>query len=702
MSVQKNSTKIIPIAHPFLINPSYSLSVTYDAVTHSFFLNTIQQIVDSMIPEPLWSDMKSSLDSEELGTIFYRLQRMLPIFRHSQLDESSNSICISYMCPADYTHGVGRYVMDTLSRWLVPGRQLAIVGGIFLNFQFVHCPSLRFFLDHKVVSINNKDELEIIRHNLPELIGEMKINIMSVYHARYISTLRNISTDQKNLLIQENLSGLLNQSTEDVDQSLYDQMQGFISKLDAEEKIDEVKKNISKLVHTRPKAFDRNIFYEMTHFTVLFSDEFSAKRKPRHISRVIAYQYLFKKLLQENILKTPAERHLSIKILKTTHNLEQPLLAILIGMNFLKETERFEIRHLLDAIRSCEPTAVYVDQSLVTDRRHEKIRFFYLEIQKPEGQGFTHNEIKLLRQKLPTELIRQIENVVHPIFMPRNEEELIRNLIVLSKQIKYVRDLPQITIHYEKQAEFDLTFTVIILRLLKGNTEPINKLLEGLQSSLKIDIDDIRIMGYLKQKYPKEATILRLTLDKSSFFRPDYSVDLLRARQKIVSELEALIGEFRDFNGGMILKQDEALTQLRQELGTLCQPQELLLETYFYSLKPGIMQTIHDSAVLRKHFELLIKTLECDFCQNPYQMNTLYLNQFFLGFIKASAPNYKEEILNAIAQLKIPSHELTTSYLQIDQSANFGFILRTDAPEMAQQFESKVLQTLRKLESGRQ
>ncbi|HSX10907.1 MAG TPA: hypothetical protein VLF94_04240, partial [Chlamydiales bacterium] len=328
--------KIIPFNHHFMIETSVGPDDP-----HSFFLNAVQQIVDSLIPESLWLEMKSS---SELEAIFYRLETLLPIFKASPLDDESESLAISYLCPAEYTHHARRYVIDTLSKWLIPGKQVEIAGGISLNFQFVHAPAHKFFVAQEIVSIRNAHENASIQRNLPDLISDLK-------------------------------------------------------------------------------------------------------------------------------------------------------------------------------------------------------------------------------EKLPCEFLRQAENVVHPIFMPRNEEELIRNLIVLATQIKYVRDLPQVSIHYEKQTDVDLNFTVIIARLLKGNIEPLRKLLD--KSALKMDIDDVRIMGYLKQKYAKEAAIVRVTVDKKRFFRPDYSVDLLRARQKIVSQLNQCLGEFRDFNGGMILKQDESLGQLRQELGKL-------------------------------------------------------------------------------------------------------------------------------------
>lgn len=450
-------SKVIPFTHPFLIKPL----VEFDD-PHAYFLNAVQAAVDAIIPESFWLEVKSSPDPENL---YYRLASLLPIFRHTDPEEESPSMTLTYLCPGEYTLPVRRYVSDTLSKWLVPGKQVEIGAGISLRFRFIQDPAHNFFIAQEIVSIRNREENLAIRKNIPDLVVELK-------------------------------------------------------------------------------------------------------------------------------------------------------------------------------------------------------------------------------QKFPCDFIRQAENNVHPIFMPRNEEEMLRNLIILSNQIKYVRDFPQVSIHYEKQNEAHLTFAVIIARLLRKDVEPLRKVLE--KSQLKMDIDDLRLMGHVKQKYAKESAILRVSVDKRPFFRRDASLDLLKARQKIVCELMHLLGEFRDFNGGMILKQEEALKQLKVEAGKLSQQEEFLLENYFYSLKPAVMQTVYDSIVLKKHFDLLSAVLKSDLKLQPYQIRGEPCGKFFLCFIAATSPTFKEGLLNAIATLEISSRDLTTSFLEQEDTTAMGFILRMEPPEIAQRFQSAI------------
>lgn len=445
MTMTLDQPKIFPISHECLIR---ALKNPHDP--HSLLLTAAQQVVDWVMPD-----------------LFFPQNEKMPLFRHTEILDSSETFSLAYICPAEYTHRARRYVIDTLNRWLIPGKQIEIVSGIFFSFEFINHPGAEFFVAQDVVLIKTKEEAAIIRRNLPELTQQLK-------------------------------------------------------------------------------------------------------------------------------------------------------------------------------------------------------------------------------EKLQCEFIRQTEYSVHPIFMPRNEEEMIRNLIALTSQIKYVRDLPQVSIHYEKQTDSDLIFTVIIAKLLK--TIPLRKILE--KSELKMDIDDIRVMGYLKQKYPKEAAVLRLTVNKRPFFRADYSVDLLKARQKIVSDLRGSLGDFRDFNGGMILKQDESLQTLRQLLGKLEHEQELLLENYFYSLKPAVMQTVHEPALLKEHFQLLSKIISPNFTLQPYQLVTSTHSKHFLGFIAAYSGGFKEKVLGAIHSMGLPPQSLTLSFLTVKNISALSFIVRSEQQDTLEELVRKISSAL--------
>jgi hypothetical protein len=284
---------------------------------------------------------------------------------------------------------------------------------------------------------------------------------------------------------------------------------------------------------------------------------------------------------------------------------------------------------------------------------------------------------------------------VHPIFLPRNEEDVARNLILLSQQLKFSRDLPQASIHYEKQTDSEILFSILLVRLLLPNTMKLRELIFQGNSNLKFYIDEAREIGKLKRRIPKEAAILRISLEKAPFFRPDYSVDLLRARQRVAYELSRIVGEYRDFNGGMILKQEESLLALRKELGPMPQETEFLLEDYFYSLRPGIMQTVLPTEILEAHFRLL-KSLSKKRAGDPYQILENRTEKFHFFFVGADDGGFKDQIDIEIEKLQIPSYELATCFLHLSSLSAAGYLLRSDNEETATSLKRAIQHSLKK------
>jgi len=627
---------------------------------------TVEQKLSRILSPKIKKEIQRGESSDLLESV--------PIFGSQKA--GSQALWISFISQWEYMAGMGRYVDDSLCRWLVPGKTLPIIGASRLSFSFAKLPRHRFFFGYTLFELESQD-MEIVQRNLQAVFEEIRLNSLAVYRARYISSMKSLSLDQKNQMVQENLTKILNVPKKDTDQSLFDQMQNFLMKLGREDKVGQIQKTIARLTHTRPKAFDRGMFAEMTYFTVLFKDQFASKRDARHISRVIALHYLFKKMLLDAVQRLPNERHISVKIYKTTINGDQPVLGVLLGLNILRENERPDKRFLLEAVRACIPNIDAVKDAYLFDRREKKVSLFYMEVHKPLFAPFAFEEINLLRTKLAFEAKKQIESDVHPIFLPRNEEEIARNLILLSQQLKYNRDLPQVSIHYEKQTESELSFSIMMARLLLPKTKGLREQILRGQSELKFTIDEIREIGKLKRKIPKETAILRVSVDKSAFFRPDYSVDLLRARQRVAYELGRIIGEYRDFNGGMILKQEEALFALRKQLGAMPQSDEFLLEEYFYSIRPGVMQTVLPTSVIKAHFHLLQKLEKA-----PLQIEKI--DRFYLFLAQDASADYKERVEIAIENLKIPSYELTSCHLPPNI---IGYILRAENDDLPKQLK---------------
>ena len=333
------------------------------------------------------------------------------------------------------------------------------------------------------------------RRNLKQIETEIRLGVISHYHARRIMEFKGLSNDGKTAMIQE---------------------------------------KIGSLIQNRSKDFDRGIFSQMQHFLVNCREEFKRMRDYHHISRIISNLYSLRKFLQQNIDVLPNQRHMILKFLKTrlavpdSQDASRPVLGILAGLNFLTDHEIFEKRHLLAALSQFIPDIQEVEGSFFVDRPQGcLIQTNYLEIEKKNGSDFSHEEIQTLRERLPDHLKEHVEQLTHPIFMPRNEEEVLRNIMALSRQLRFVTDMPQTIISFDEQKGNELCFTVILARVTGPKYCSLSELFARSEDDLfsrqdqrfKIDFDRVRRLGTLGRKHAKEAAVFRAYVGNEAFLQ---------------------------------------------------------------------------------------------------------------------------------------------------------------------------------------
>lgn len=171
--------------------------------------------------------------------------------------------------------------------------------------------------------------------------------------------------------------------------------------------------------------------------------------------------------------------------------------------------------------------------------------------------------------------------MLNTLLMPRNEEEIMRHMLILASQIKYINDLPQVFITFDEQTYVHLYFNVIVVRLLKSNSCSIADLFTQKEKRIEYLHERTKLMGCVRKKYMKEATVFRLRLSKKDFLRADHSIHLYQARQVIVDDLSKKLGKIRDYNGGILVTQHEFLSSVRYSLANVKNYSEILLENFF-------------------------------------------------------------------------------------------------------------------------
>lgn len=650
-----------------------------------YYREGAQDLIRRIVPVELLQEKGIYLPSERA-----RFADMLPLISWSDLSKAPCTFSVLLLCK--YRFNACNFFYDMVSRWLLPSKRVNVELFFASDVRVPHLSEDLLSVAEIVIHLKSAQDVEEVRRNLQVIETEIRLGVVSNYHARRILEFKGLSSDGKTAMIQE---------------------------------------KIGSLIHSHSKDFDRGIFTQMQQFLVTCQEDFKNERDYHHISRIISNLYSLRKLLKQNIDVFPSKRHIHLKFIKTQLSREKQFLSVahrfdgdsmsgrfredryvdssvaadvcglgqkvkhvlgvLVGLNFLRDHEVFETSHLVNAIQKHYPLIHPVEGSFFIDRAPDSsLQTLYLEIEKPEGSDFSLDEIQVLRTSLPEQIKGHIEQLAHPIFMPRNEEEVLRNIMALSRQLRYVNDMPQVIITFDEQKGEDLSFTVIILRVQSTNSPTLQEVFARSSSSLKYIPDRIRRVGHLRKKYVKEATVFRTVVKSEPFLRRDCSVDMYQARQYIFLELCKLIGEVRDYNGGMIYKQNELLALLKSGLGRVAEQHNLLLEKFYYSLNPIEMRTSVEIDHLKQMFLLLLQAAKTGCAvQQKKSCDFLYKQDPKRAIAIIPVDVFKQKMLiDRIGSLALPVHQFVSFALETDGTMYSGYLLLSEDKELQARFLS--------------
>ncbi|MGD2168988.1 MAG: hypothetical protein PVI40_01945 [Chlamydiota bacterium] len=596
-------------------------SSTYSDSLSTCYRETIQQILKKALPNKLFFSTDISTQIIQKRQAF--VHDFFPMVKWDFPENNAGSVSVVLIC--SHRLNASSFFYDMISRFLIPHKRLNLDLFFSADFRLPEISDSPFTAAEISFSIQSSQELEEIKKSYRSIETEIRLGVVSNYHASRILEFKGLSLDGKTAMIQE---------------------------------------KIGSLIQNRSKEFDRSIVTQMQHFLINCQEEFKSIRDYHHISRIISVLHTLRKLLNQQITEQPNQRHLIVKFLKTkvkTKTAEKFVLGIMVGLNFLRKREVFEKTHLVRAIKDFLPNVKAIDDSFFLDRNRENsIQSVYLEIEKKDGQDFSYEEVKLLRKNLPEHLKGYIEHLMHPVFMPRNEEEVLKNIMVLSKQLKYVNDIPQVIINFEEQKEEELSYTVILLRVLNKQSKPLYDLLP-MNGEIKFISERVKKVGVIRKKYYKEANVFKALVNKSKYYRSNLTLDIQRARQDIALTIQQIFGEIRDYNGGMILKQNETFNDLKIHIGKLSLQNELFLEKFFFSLSPVEMRSLLKPAPLKNLFFLFLHCLKKQKNNERHGVVVKIQEEAVYVAMPSQSITKNKSLTAAIESLKIDSYRLVAS-----------------------------------------
>lgn len=598
-----------------------------------YYREGAQDLIRRLVPNDLLEEGGVDLPHQRV-----RFADMLPLISWSDLTRAPCALSVLLLCK--YRLNACNFFYDMVSRWLVPQKRVNVELFFASDVRLPHLSDDLLCVAEMVVHLKSAADVEEVKRNLHAIETEIRLGVVSNYHARRILEFKGLSTDGKTAMIQE---------------------------------------KIGSLIQSHSKDFDQGIFSQMQHFLVCVRDDFKSLRDYHHISRIISNLHSLRKFIQQNVGVYPNKRHVIFKFLKTklTHaaQKEKAVLGVLAALNFLREHEVFETGHLIGAIQKNLSGVKLVDGSAFVERE-DVTQTLYLEIEKQDGSDFSMEEIQLLKVSLPDQIKGHIEQLTRPIFMPRNEEEVLRNIMALSRQIRFVGDMPHIIISFDEQKGDDLCFSVILLRVIGENEPNLQELFKSKKSELKYIPDRVRRVGHIRRKFAKEATVFRTVLSSEAYLRSDKSVDLYKARSCILNEVAQVVGEVRDYNGGMIYKLNESLKSLKALLGKTADP--ILLEKFFHSLTPIEMRSSLETEPLKQLFLTLMQAMKHESLQVREDAGHVYV----------AAMQKKRNF-----QFTAPAHKLVMFHMDIHDTPYVGYLFLSDIAEEREAFLEAVQRT---------
>ncbi|MFI5342619.1 MAG: peptide ABC transporter substrate-binding protein [Chlamydiales bacterium] len=438
---------------------------------------------------------------------------------------------------------------------------------------------------------------------------------------------------------------------------------------------------------------DQSVVQDLYLFYLLASKKFLDHRYPAHLSNLFLSIHLMQKTLAQKVAFSPQEPHVKIRWLPGTLKFPfstRSVLGCLVGYNSLDKYELFDEENLSLAFQKQYPDVRLVKESLYQHTSQNKnLKIHYFEVEKKDGSNFSLYEQNLLKNNVGERVRNSVQKLSPSTFMKRNEEETYKTILVLSNEISSLEDLPQAAINLDEHTGKEIVFQVVLVHPAPFHNFSLKERFVECTFVPK----RVTTVRYLDD-HPIQAHVFSLHLSRTSaFLRSDGSLDFNLARQKVGTLLHSAIGSFRDYNGGLLLKQQEHLEKFRSSFPEADQD---VVEKFFYTIAPLEKQAILDQEILSLFFKFFLDH-EKEKLQkrNDFIFTHSQIGENIFLFVKASDCSLSDTISSFMHDQFFQSYEVAYSLLNTLEGIFFTAVLLNPAAEKATSFTNNLKQKLR-------
>ncbi|MBS0615708.1 MAG: peptide ABC transporter substrate-binding protein [Verrucomicrobia bacterium] len=428
--------------------------------------------------------------------------------------------------------------------------------------------------------------------------------------------------------------------------------------------VSEVYNELKHWLHRYPQGDNTRLF---DFFALLFlsaKKEFLDHREPHHLARLVLSLLLVEQKLQRLATQFPEAKHIQFKIFPVTLFYpfsSKKVLSCLVGAYLPDSYDRFDEQSIAIALQKIVGSSHLIAESVYPHpTKNKNLHLLYVEFEKRDCH-FTLAHRRAIRSSLKENLLRTIQKLFPIIFMRRNQEEVFKNILLLSQQIETASDLPQVMISLEEQTAENIIFLITLVTVDK------NPLFDS-----SFIIERNQVVRHLSTGESLRAHLIRLPLQRDpDLFRSDGSLNFYSARDKVVKKLQEALGPFRDCNGGLLLKQGELLQHLREAFPA---EDSELIENFFYSLSPLERQATLPVSSLRHFFAFFLEATALS-PPKEYIFRSQEFEHLFFISIQSSSLSLKEALLPVMSHPTLTEKEIIYSALTIGESFYFTCML---------------------------
>ncbi len=423
---------------------------------------------------------------------------------------------------------------------------------------------------------------------------------------------------------------------------------------------------IKKWLARFPHSLDHAVFKDLCLLQLVTTEKYRSWHSASHLFRMVLVLHLMQKKLVHLATCLPEERHLELRWLSTTLG-SKPVLGCIVGFNVLDRYEVFDEENIFLALRKHLPQVKFVEgSSYYHPTPHKNLKFFYLEIESDGDLSIRQLKKEMSHVSIKEKIKNSIQPLSPAIFMGFNEEEHYKHMVVLSQEIRTLHDISQAYITFEQQTGKEVTFRVVLVYVLPSHNFSLKKCF----FNCTFISERVSIVKHIAN-HPIEAQVFCLRFPREhAILRSDGSLDFYAARRKVVDLIQRAIGEFRDYNGGIIIQRQALLQSFKDCFPDCSQQDPELLDSFFYGITPVEKQVLLSKETLSKLFSYFLQYRNKQIPHAGYSVDLYSSEKEVFLVAVGSQSSFKDVVTEVLQEPTFVSNDVAYSFVE---SAGKGF-----------------------------